>query len=77
MPGGKKGHTYLTKPGAKKASWKQLLNEELKRWFLLNVYVNVSDLFFDFAVHKLCRTLENSILHFAVGISRFCFLYYT
>ena len=28
-----------------------------------------------FAVHKLCRTLVNSILHFAVGIS--LFMYYT
>ena len=54
-----------------KASLKRLLKEELKQWFLLNVYVNVSDLFIDFAVHKLCRTLENAILHFAVGISRF------
>ena len=37
----------------------------------------MSDFCFDFAVHKLCRTLENSILHFVVGISRVCFLYYT
>ena len=27
----------------KKASWKQLLNEELEQWFVLNVYVNVLD----------------------------------
>ena len=32
--------------------------------------------FLIFVVHKICRTLEISILHFVVGISRFCFLYY-
>ena len=32
---------------------KILLNEQLKQWFLLNVYVNVLDLLFDFVVHKL------------------------
>ena len=110
MLGGKKSHTYLHKPAAKrsrlvkyvtffnhqvlkgwvcvvyilvlitlikKASWKRFLNEELKQRFLLNVYINVLDLFFDFAVHKLCRTLEKLILHFEVSISRFWFLYYT
>ena len=51
----------------KQAYQKRLLNEELKQWFLLNVYVNVSDLFFDFA-HKFCKTLENLTLHFVVGI---------
>ena len=53
---------------AKKASWKWLLNEDLKQRFPLNVYIDVSDLFFDFAMHKLCRTLENLILHFVDGI---------
>ena len=33
--------------------------------------------FLIFAVHKLCRTLENSTLDFEVSITRFCFLYYT
>ena len=50
--------------------------EELKQSFLLNVYINVSDLLFVFAVHKLCRTAENSILHFVVGISHICCIIY-
>ena len=54
----------------KKALWKRFLNEDLKQRFLLNVYINISYLFFDSAMHKLCKTLENSILYFAVGISR-------
>ena len=62
---------------AKKSLLKRFLNEELKQMFLLNVYINISDLFFDFGVHKFCRTLENSILHFVVGISRAFFLYYS
>ena len=33
------------------------------------------DLFFDLAMHKLCKTLKNSILDFVVGIPRVCFLY--
>ena len=49
----------------KQASQKRLLNEELKQWFLLNVYVNVSICFF---AHKLLGTLENLTLHFVVGI---------
>ena len=36
----------------------------------------VSDLLFVFAVHKLCRTAENSILHFVVGISHICCIIY-
>ena len=52
---------------SKEASYKRLLNEELKQWFLLNVHVDVSDLLFDF-VHKVCRTLENLVFHFVVGI---------
>ena len=60
-----------------KSFLEQLLKEELNQWFLLNVYSNVSDLFFDFAVRKLCRALKNSILHFVVDISRIFFLCYT
>ena len=60
----------------KKALWKRFLNEDLKQRFLLNVYINISDLFFASAMHKLRKTLENSILYFAVGLSRVCLPYY-
>ena len=38
------------------------------------MYIQIYQIcFLDFVVHKLCRTLENPILHFVVGISRFVF----
>ena len=40
----------------KKASCKRFLNQELKPGFLLNPYITISHLFFDFAVHKLWKT---------------------
>ena len=49
----------------KRFNQKRPLNEKLKQQFLLNLYENVSDLFFDFAVHKFCRALENLILQLA------------
>ena len=64
---------FITLTG--KVSWKQFLNEESRRRLLLNVWINIWDLIFDFAVYKLCRTLENSILHFVAGTSRVCFIF--
>ena len=46
MHGGKNGNTYL----------KRFLNYELKQRFLLNLYINVPDLFFDFCC---AQTLQN------------------